>query len=98
MANLQTSIKDNKQNKRRRVYNTRLIKRYKAAIKSFNEMIKEKDLKNATPQLATVYKLLDKAAKKGILKAGNVDRKKSKLAKKINTITAKNVKTAKSNS
>lgn len=99
MANLKTSIKDVRQNKRRAVFNGRIKKRYKAAVKKYNLHIEAGEKKEAQAYLPRVYKLLDKAAKGGVMKKGSASRRKSRLAGKLNTLSArKNVKTAKKGS
>lgn len=98
MANLQTSIKDVRQNKRRAVFNARMKKRYKAAVKEFNERIAAEDKKGAAEYLPRVYKMLDKAAKRGIIKKNNASRRKSRLAKKLNNLSAPNDKDTGKNS
>lgn len=98
MANLQASIKDVRQNKRRAVFNARIKKRFKAAVKQFNLLVETGDMKAAEKLLPRVYKLLDKAAKKGVIKAGTASRRKSRLAIKLNKSAAQDVKTSKKNS
>lgn len=96
MPNLQTSIKDLRQNKRKVVYNNRLRSRIKRAVKKFDTLIEKGEKKEAAKMLPQVYKVLDKAAKKGVIKKGNASRRISRFNKKLNNLTAKkNVKTAK---
>ena len=99
MPNLQTSIKDLRQTKKRTVYNNRLRNRIKRAIKRFDNLLKEEKLKEAQGALDQIYKILDKAAKKNVIKEGNASRRKSRLASKLNTkIAQNNVNTAKKDS
>ncbi len=79
MPNLQTSIKDLRQNKRRKIYNDRLRKRMKRAIKKQNSLIEESKQADAEKNIKNVYKVLDKAAKKNVIKKGKADRIKSRL-------------------
>lgn len=85
MANLKTSIKDVRQNKKRAEINRSWKRRMKNVVKRLNEMIKEgaseEELKK---QLQIVYKVVDKVAKKGIIKKNTANRKKSRLSKKVN--------------
>jgi len=86
MANLKSSLKDIRRIKKRNVVNSRLKKRIKRASKAFLGCIKEKDKEGAEKLHANVQKVLDKAAKKGVIKKGTASRKKSRLAKKLKTL------------
>ena len=92
MPNLQASIKDLRQTKSRTVYNNRVRRRLKDSVKKYEDAIETKDQKKAEEHLPRVYQMLDKAAKRGIIKKGTASRKKSKMAKKYNTLAAPDVK------
>jgi len=95
MPNLKTSIKDLRQNKRREKVNDRFKNRIKKVVKKADSLIKDgKDIEAKTT-LKNVYKVLDKAAKKNVIKNKKADRIKSRLSKKLNKLTPNNVKTAK---
>ncbi len=98
MPNLQTSIKDLRQNKRRKIYNDRLRKRMKRAIKKQNSLIEESKQTDAAKNIKNVYKVLDKAAKKNVIKKGKADRIKSRLTNNLNKLSQANVKTSKKGS
>ncbi|HOK59493.1 MAG TPA: 30S ribosomal protein S20 [Candidatus Dojkabacteria bacterium] len=93
MPNLKTSIKDLRSTKRKTVYNDRLRKRIKRAEKNFKDSIKEGDREKAEASLKQTYKVLDKAAKKNVIKKGKASRKKSRLASQLNKLSKDNVKT-----
>jgi small subunit ribosomal protein S20 len=95
MPNLPTSIKDLRQNKRRKVYNDRLRNRMKRAIKKQNTLVEQGKKEEAEKNIRNVYKVLDKAARKNVIKEGKADRIKSRLTKKLNELSQNNVKTAK---
>lgn len=95
MPNLKTSIKDLRQNKRRKVHNDRLRNRIKKSIKKQNSLVENQDTENAKKNLRNTYKVLDKAAKKHVIKKGKADRIKSRLTKNLNNMPQNNVKTAK---
>ncbi|GAB4159856.1 MAG: 30S ribosomal protein S20 [Candidatus Dojkabacteria bacterium] len=97
MANLKTSIKDVRQSKRKAVFNSRIKKRFKAAVKTFDKSASTEAAKAAN-ELPRVYKLLDKAAKRGVMKKTTASRKKSRLAKKLNRLSAQDVKATAKNS
>jgi small subunit ribosomal protein S20 len=95
MPNLPTSIKDLRQNKRRKIHNDRLRNRMKRAIKKQNSLVEKKEKEKAEKNIRNVYKVLDKATKKNVIKEGKADRVKSRLTKKLNELSQNNVKTAK---
>jgi len=55
----------------------------KKAIKEFNKALEQKEDVDLKSILSKVYKTIDKAAKKWIIKKQTAARKKSRLAKKI---------------
>lgn len=97
MANIKSVIKDIRRTKKRTLYNSRLKNRVKDAEKAFEKAVKANDAETAKKYLTKLSKVADKATKKGVMKKGTVSRKKSRLAKKLNT-TAANVKANNSNS
>lgn len=98
MPNLKTSIKDLRKNKSRNINNNRLRKRVKRAIKKHSVLTEEGKVTEAEKNLKNIYKVLDKAAKKNVIKKGKADRIKSNLTKDLNKLTKDNVKTAKKGS
>jgi small subunit ribosomal protein S20 len=60
---------------------------YKNKIKNFlkrvKKLIAEKKVKEAEKLLPQIYKILDKAAKVGVIKKNTANRKKSQIAKVI---------------
>jgi small subunit ribosomal protein S20 len=98
MPNLATSIKDLRQTKKRTVYNDRLRNRIKRATRRFEDLLKEEKFDEAEKALVQVYKVLDKAAKKNVIKEGNASRRKSRLASKLNKLAQDNVNTSKKSS
>jgi small subunit ribosomal protein S20 len=98
MPNLPTSIKDLRQTKKRTVYNDRLRNRIKRAVRRYEDLLKEEKPEEAEKALEQVYKVLDKAAKKNVIKEGNASRRKSRLASKLNKLAQDNVNTSKKSS
>jgi small subunit ribosomal protein S20 len=94
MPNLKTSIKDLRKNKRREVVNDRMRSRSKKSIKKFNTLLSDNNIEEAKATLKHIYKVLDKAAKKNVIKDGKADRLKGRLTKKFNKIAQNNVKAA----
>ncbi|NMC08876.1 30S ribosomal protein S20 [Candidatus Microgenomates bacterium] len=95
MPNLKTSIKDLRQNKRRKVVNDRLRNRIKKSIKKQATLVKDVAIAEGEKNLRNIYKVLDKASKKNIINKGKADRIKSRLARNLNKLPKDNVKTAK---
>ena len=79
MASTKSATKSYKQAERRRVYNLRVLRAMKKAIKQVRQYIAHKDAKQATAILTQVYKAIDKAAKRGVIKKNNASRKKSRI-------------------
>jgi small subunit ribosomal protein S20 len=95
MPNLKTSIKDLRSTKRREVVNDRLRIRTKKSIKKFNTLLGDNNTDEAKATLKHLYKVLDKAAKKNVIKDNKADRLKGRLTKKLNKIAQNNVEAAK---
>lgn len=66
---------------RRKVLNDRSKKRLKEVVKKVEKLVKEDKKSEAKKLLSSAYKIVDKAAKKGVIKRNNAARKKARLAK-----------------
>lgn len=75
-----------KQNRKKRLFNTRRIRTMKSIIKESRELIRKKQKDEALKMLPQAYKAIDKAAKQGIIKKNTASRKKSRLTKAIQNI------------
>ncbi len=73
---------------RKRVFNIRRKRAMKDAVKEVTKLISTKDKKGAEAKLSEVYKAIDKATKRGIIKKNNASRKKSRIVKSIAKIEA----------
>ncbi len=82
MAITKSAKKALKVSDRKRVVNDRIKKTLKEEVKSIRSKVAKK-VNVAVEDLAKAYKALDKAAKRGTIKKGNADRKKSRLAKAV---------------
>lgn len=93
MANTKSAKKAVKTNERRRVRNQAVRSAVKTAFKKANEILSKTDKatkKEAkTKSVMEACSSMDKAASKGIIHANTAARKKSRLAKKLNKLTAK---------
>lgn len=74
-----------RQSVKRRERNRKKKDKIKKTIKEIKGLIAQKKIKEAQKLLLFVYKALDKAAKTGVIKKNTADRKKSRIAKEINS-------------
>jgi small subunit ribosomal protein S20 len=88
LANIKSSAKRARQNIKRRANNRYFATTARTYVKRARAQIASGDLEGAeaTVQLAT--KALDKAAQKGIIHHNNAARRKSRLAKALNSAKA----------
>jgi len=70
-----------RQNEKLRSLNLVYKKRMKAIVKEIQELAIAGKKKDAEKNLPTAYKIIDKAAKRGIIKKNTASRKKSRLTK-----------------
>ena len=66
-----------RQNKTRRIRNTRKIVAYKATVKDFRKLVAAGKKAEAKKLLPKVYQTLDKASKSGVIKKNKASRLKS---------------------
>ena len=85
MANHQATKKDVRQATKRRDRNRYYGKTTRNAIRDLKAI---KDNKTATGELPEVISMIDKLAKKGIIHKNKASNIKSKLARRVNTLTA----------
>ena len=74
---------------RKRVVNDKLRRTLKEAVKTVRKDVIAKDVKATKIDLSLAFKALDKAAKRGTIKKGQADRKKSRLAKAVTKLDTK---------
>ena len=101
MPNTSSAKKELTKNIRKAEINLRAKNRMKKVMKDLVEAsarldkaedVAKEDLKAVEESLKAAFKAIDKAAKKGIIKKNNANRKKSGLAKKINQLQEKSAK------
>lgn len=88
MANLKSAKKRIRSNERKRLRNVRVKSNIKTEIKKVEQAISEGNLEVAKTQFSEMASILDSAATKGIIKKNTASRKKSRIAKRINALTA----------
>lgn len=67
----------------KRVFNVRRSRTMNEVVKDVKKLTAEGKTDEATKLLPTAYKAIDKAAKRGVIKANTAARKKSRLVKAL---------------
>ncbi|MFC3039116.1 30S ribosomal protein S20 [Virgibacillus xinjiangensis] len=88
MANIKSAIKRVDVNNKKRAHNQKIKSEMRSQIKRLEKLVEAKDVENAKAQLNTAVKQIDKAVQKGLVHQNNGNRQKSRLAQKVNSITA----------
>ncbi|MCH7812892.1 MAG: 30S ribosomal protein S20 [Planctomycetes bacterium] len=88
MANSFSAKKRIKQNEERRGRNRARKRELKSEIRKFTEALHDKDQDAARSQYRVVVKKLDQTAAKGTLHKNAAARTKSRLAKRLNQLSA----------
>lgn len=68
---------------RKRAFNSSKKEQVSKAIKQLKKLVSEKKVKEAKEFMPKVQKILDKAAKTGLIKSNKASRKKSRLSKMV---------------
>ncbi|MCD6283835.1 30S ribosomal protein S20 [bacterium] len=76
-----------KQNIKRKAINLKRKRKMRELIKKFRKLILENKKEEAKKLLPSVYKAIDKAAKRGVIKKNTASRKKSRLTRLINKLS-----------
>lgn len=88
MPNTRSAKKRMKQNIVRRARNRSRRSALKTQIRRFLEAVRDSDVARATEQYRLTTKMLDQNAAKGTLHRNAAGRKKSRLAARLNVLTA----------
>ncbi|MBO4815814.1 MAG: 30S ribosomal protein S20 [Clostridia bacterium] len=86
MPNIKSAIKRVDVIEKKTLRNNMIKSEYKTACKKFEAAIVAGDKENAEKLFRDAVKKIDSACSKGIIKKNTASRKKSNLAKKLNTI------------
>ena len=70
----------------KKVFNDKRKTAMKSAVKNVKKLISEKKVSEAEVMMPSVYKAIDKAAKRGVIKKNTAARKKSRLTKAIKKV------------
>ena len=72
-----------RQSERKRVRNLQKRRKLKNLLKEVRDLILQKKIEEARKLLPRIYKILDKAAKTGLIKKNTAARKKSRITRLI---------------
>lgn len=89
MAITKGAQKADRQAKRRQIFNVRRKVAMRESVKAVQKAIVASDAASATSLLSKAYQAIDKAAKRGVIKANTAARKKSRLVAAIKRATSK---------
>ena len=84
MPNLDAAKKALRASKRKKIYNDRRRKVLRVEVRGVRELVAEGKGSDAGAKPSSLYQAIDKAAKRGVIKKGAADRKKSRIAKLVN--------------
>ena len=87
LANIKSQIKRNKQNEKRRIRNRHYRGSARTFIKKALASMESGDLENAQVETKQAIKALDRAAEKGVIHKNNAARRKSRLMKRLNSLS-----------
>lgn len=79
MANHFSALKRVRQDERRTAYNRRMKSRLRHQVRALRRLLAAKNVEGATAALPATFSIVDRSAKKGIIKANTAARYKSKL-------------------
>ena len=88
MAHHKSAIKRIRTSERRRVRNRVFISRARTEIKQARAAIAGNDLAESREAVLTAIRVLDRAASKGILHKNNAARRKSRLMKRLSSLSS----------
>ena len=86
MPNIKSAIKRVSVIEKKTLRNNMIKSEYKTAIKRFEEALNNKNIEDATKLFSVATKKIDQACSKGVIVKNTAARKKSNLAKKLNTL------------
>ena len=84
MPKIKSAKKALRQNNKRRVINLSIKRNVKKNIREFDDFVAGGNLEEAKNKLPTVFKVLDKAAKTGVIEKNKSSRLKSRLSLRLN--------------
>lgn len=86
MPNIKSAIKRVNVIKTKTLQNNMVKSAYRTAIRNFESSVEAGDKEKAEETFKNAVKKVDQACSKGVIKANTASRKKSNLAKKLNSV------------
>ena len=86
MPNIKSAIKRVSVIDKKTLQNNMVKSAYKTAVKTFEAAVEEGNKEKANETFIKAVKKVDQSCTKGVIKPNTASRKKSKLAKKLNTL------------
>lgn len=83
MPNIKSAVKRMRQNKKRRMINRRNLSRMRTTVKKFRALLQEQKVDEARQMLPTVYSIIDRSVRKGVIHSNTAARYKSRLTKRL---------------
>jgi small subunit ribosomal protein S20 len=88
MPNIKSAVKRAAQSEKRRLRNASQKSALRTTVKAAETALTQTDVNKAKEALLAATKKLDKAVSKGLIHKNAANRKKSRLAKKVNELSA----------
>lgn len=88
MANHYSALKRVRQTKRRTTVNRQNMTRLRHQIRALRRALQSGDKSGAQPVLSDTISLIDRAARKGVIKKNTAARYKSRLSLRVNALQA----------
>ena len=88
MANTFSSLKRDRQTKRKTTINVMRKSRLRHAVRNFRRLLEKKDAAGAKAALPKTFSAIDRAARLGIIKANTAARYKSRLTVRLTALPA----------
>ncbi len=88
MPNIKSAIKRVSVIEKKTLQNNMIKSEYKTAVRKFEAAVTEGNKEKAEELLKVATQKIDTACSKGVIKANTASRKKSNIAKKLNTLGA----------
>ena len=86
MPQRRSGIKELRKNRTNQMHNLDIKTDIKKTVKKYNASIESKNAAEAKENLKTVYKKIDKAAKRNIISKNTAARRKSKFSKQLSKL------------
>lgn len=88
MANTVSSLKRVRQTERKTAINRLRKSRMRTQVKKMRKLLENKDAKGAQAAISETYSIIDRAAKRGIIKKNTANRYKSRITSHLKKLTA----------